>query len=172
VEEVEFQVERVGQAMGRIHAHYQSAIAELCELQPAGRRDTGLAHAAFAAKEENPHSSSVWWDRQFCLWAASVYGFLAKRSQFGVVRAGIGGILRNESLDRHGAVTQGSENWRGAGRLRVFRIKSSVVNRLALSWRLRRAVIFGRSQFLGVRADVCGFCGTKVLTAKRGHPRR
>jgi hypothetical protein len=59
VEQFGFEVERVGEAVRRIHAHHQRAVSQPRKLQAGGRGETGLAHASFAAKEKDAHSSIV-----------------------------------------------------------------------------------------------------------------
>ena len=58
VEEAGFQIEGVGQAMRRIDAHDQGAIAEPGELQTGGSGKTGFPDASFAAKEKDAHTLS------------------------------------------------------------------------------------------------------------------
>ena len=56
LEQAGFQIEGVGQAVGRIDAHHQSAVAEPRKLQTGGRGNAGLAHASFAAEEQDAHA--------------------------------------------------------------------------------------------------------------------
>ena len=56
VEEVGFEVEGVGQAVGGIDAHDQRAIAEARELQAGGGGETGFPDASFAAEEKDAHN--------------------------------------------------------------------------------------------------------------------
>ena len=57
VEQAGFQIECVGQAVGRIDAHHQRAIAELRKLEPGSGRQTRFPYAALAAEEQNAHDS-------------------------------------------------------------------------------------------------------------------
>ena len=59
LEQAGFEIEGIGQAVGRIDAHHQRAIAEARELQAGGGGEAGLAHASFAAEEQDAHDSSV-----------------------------------------------------------------------------------------------------------------
>ena len=59
LEQAGFQVEGVGQAVRRIDAHHQRTVAEARKLQAGGRGNAGLAHASFAAEEQDAHGSSV-----------------------------------------------------------------------------------------------------------------
>ena len=59
LEQAGFQIEGVGQAVGRIDAHDERAIAEARKLQTGGRGNTGLAHASFAAEEQDAHDTIV-----------------------------------------------------------------------------------------------------------------
>jgi hypothetical protein len=44
VEETGLEIERIRQAVGRVHAHHQRAMAQLGQLQPGCGGQTGLAH--------------------------------------------------------------------------------------------------------------------------------
>ena len=44
------EVEGVGQAMRRVHAHHQRAIAQTRKLEASGRRQAGFSHASLAAE--------------------------------------------------------------------------------------------------------------------------
>src|ERR1039458_4614502 len=57
VEEVGFQVERVGQAVRRIDTHHQRAIAQTRQVQPGRGRKTAFSDASFAAEEKDAHAS-------------------------------------------------------------------------------------------------------------------
>jgi hypothetical protein len=56
MEQIGFQVEGVGQAMGRIDAHHQGSIADPGEVQAGGRRQTGFSDASFAAEQKDAHT--------------------------------------------------------------------------------------------------------------------
>src|SRR5262245_36418032 len=55
IEQAGVEVERVGQRMRRVHAHDESAIAQLREANTGRCRQTGLAYATFAAEKEDTH---------------------------------------------------------------------------------------------------------------------
>ena len=57
VEEAGFEVEGVGQAVRRIDAHDQGAVARAGELQAGGGGETGFPDASFAAEEKDAHTS-------------------------------------------------------------------------------------------------------------------
>ena len=59
VEEVGFEIEGIAQAVRRIDAHHQRAVAEFGELDAGGGGQTGLADAAFSAEEQNAHNSII-----------------------------------------------------------------------------------------------------------------
>ena len=59
VEKAGLQIEGVGQAVRRIDAHDQRAVAEPGKLQPSGRGETGLAYAALAAEQKNAHKFTI-----------------------------------------------------------------------------------------------------------------
>src|SRR5208283_1834973 len=59
VEERGTEVERVGQAVGRVDAHYEGAVAERGDMNAGCGRHAGLADAAFAAEEKNTHEVPV-----------------------------------------------------------------------------------------------------------------
>ncbi len=55
VKEAGFEIEGVGQAVRRIDAHDQRAVAQPRKLQAGGRGKTGFPHASFAAEEKDAH---------------------------------------------------------------------------------------------------------------------
>ena len=57
VKKAGFQVERIGQAMSGIDAHYQGAVTETRQLQPRSGGKTGFSDASFAAEKQDPHTS-------------------------------------------------------------------------------------------------------------------
>ena len=57
VEEAGFEIEGVGQAVGRIDAHHQGAVAQPRKLQAGGGGKTGFPDASFAAEEKDAHTS-------------------------------------------------------------------------------------------------------------------
>ena len=59
VEEVGVEIEGIGQAVRGVDAHHQRAVAELGEFDAGGRGQAGLAHAALAAEEKNPHGDII-----------------------------------------------------------------------------------------------------------------
>ncbi len=59
VEQVGLQVERIGQAVSRVHAHYQGPIAQAGKLQAGRGGQTGFADASFAAEEKDAHNFMV-----------------------------------------------------------------------------------------------------------------
>jgi hypothetical protein len=46
----------VGQGVGRVRAHDESAVTHLGKAQSCGGRDTGLAYATLACVEEDSHA--------------------------------------------------------------------------------------------------------------------
>ena len=50
MEKAGFQVERVRQAVGRVDAHYQGAVAQAGKLEAGGRGQAGFAHPSLAAE--------------------------------------------------------------------------------------------------------------------------
>ena len=61
VKQIAAEVERVAEAVGRVHAHHQSALAELCQANAGGRGQARLAYAAFPAEQKNAHKTMVVW---------------------------------------------------------------------------------------------------------------
>ncbi len=59
VEEVRLEVEGVGQAVRRVHAHHQRAIAQARKLEAGGGRQAGFSHASLAAEQKDAHSFIV-----------------------------------------------------------------------------------------------------------------
>ena len=55
MKEFGLEIEGVSQAVGGIDAHDQRAVVELGKFYAGGRGQAGLADAALAAEEENPH---------------------------------------------------------------------------------------------------------------------
>ena len=56
VEQSGLQIERIGQAMGRIDAHHQGPVPQAGKLQPGGRGQAGFSHASFTAEQKDAHS--------------------------------------------------------------------------------------------------------------------
>jgi hypothetical protein len=59
VKQLGLQIERVRQAMGRVDAHYQCAIAEHGKFDASGGGQAGLADTALTGEHEDPHSPIV-----------------------------------------------------------------------------------------------------------------
>ena len=59
VEELGIEVEGIGEAVGRVNAHHQGAVTEGGEFYAGRRGEAGLADAAFAAEEKNPHRGII-----------------------------------------------------------------------------------------------------------------
>ena len=56
-EQVDAEIERIGEAVSGIDAHDERAAAELREPQAGRGRQRRFADAAFSAEEKNPHGS-------------------------------------------------------------------------------------------------------------------
>ena len=59
VEKLGIEVEGIGETVGRVNTHHQSAVTEGGEFYAGGRGEAGLAYAAFAAEEKNPHGDII-----------------------------------------------------------------------------------------------------------------
>ena len=57
MEKVALEIEGIGQAVGRVDAHDQRAVAEPRKLQARGSGKTGFPDASFAAEEKDAHTS-------------------------------------------------------------------------------------------------------------------
>ena len=66
LEQAGFEIEGVGQAVCGIDAHHERAVAEAGELETGGRGNAGLAHASFAAEEQDAHASILTGQRTAC----------------------------------------------------------------------------------------------------------
>src|SRR5439155_12349606 len=56
IEQASLQIERVGEAVGRVNAHDQGAVAEFGKLQPGSGRQTRFPYTALAAEEQDAHA--------------------------------------------------------------------------------------------------------------------
>ena len=59
MKELGIEVEGIGQAVRGVNAHHQRPVPERGEFHAGGRGEAGLADAAFAAEEKNPHGDII-----------------------------------------------------------------------------------------------------------------
>src|SRR5205823_9228393 len=59
VEEPDVEIERVGEAVGRVDAHDEGPVPQFRKLEPSSGRQTRLPYAALAAEEQDAHNLIV-----------------------------------------------------------------------------------------------------------------
>ena len=59
VEQAGFEIEGIGEAVSRVDAHHQRAMAQMRQTKAGGGGEAGLADAAFTAEQKDAHNTMV-----------------------------------------------------------------------------------------------------------------